>query len=65
MDSLLSSGSLGGGSLAGKAMEKNLDKKMGKDTCCPSLSFRVRMIGFGVCFALGKYFPAFDLPQLC
>ena len=50
----MDSGSLGGGSFAGKAGEKYLDKKVGKDTCCPSLSFRIRAIGFSVCFILGK-----------
>jgi len=50
----MSSGSLGGGSFAAKGAEKLMDKKVGKDTCCPSLSFRMRLIGFGVCFLLGK-----------
>jgi hypothetical protein len=50
----MSSGSLGGGSFAAKGAEKLMDKKVGKDTCCPSLSFRMRLIGFGVCFILGK-----------
>jgi hypothetical protein len=54
MDDLMSSGSLGGGSFAAKGAEKLMDKKVGKDTCCPSLSFRMRLIGFGVCFILGK-----------
>lgn len=53
MDSLLGSGSIGGG-VAAKAAEKTLDKKVGKDTCCPSLPIKVRLIGFGVCFLLGK-----------
>jgi hypothetical protein len=56
MDDLVSSGSIGGGSFAAKGAEKLLDKKVGKDTCCPSLSFRVRAIGFAVCFILGKFF---------
>ena len=55
MDNLLESNSIGGGSLVGKAGEKVMDKKVGKDTCCPSLSFRQRFIGFLVCFLLGKY----------
>jgi hypothetical protein len=50
----MSSGSLGGGSFAAKGAEKLMDKKVGKDTCCPGLSFRVRIIGFLVCFILGK-----------
>jgi hypothetical protein len=54
MDDLMSSGSLGGGSFAAKGAEKLMDKKVGKDTCCPGLSFRVRIIGFLVCFILGK-----------
>ena len=40
MDDLVSSGSIGGGSLLGKAGEKAMDKKVGKDTCCPKLTFR-------------------------
>ena len=55
MEGLLSSDAIGGGSLAGAATEKMMDKKVGKDTCCPTMSIRVRAIGFLVCFVLGKY----------
>ena len=41
MNELISNDSIGGGSLiGGKAAEKVMDKKVGKDTCCPSLTFR-------------------------
>ena len=40
MNELISNDSIGGGSLiGGKAAEKVMDKKVGKDTCCPSLTF--------------------------
>ena len=40
MDELLSNSSIGGGSLVGRGSEKVMDKKVGKDTMCPNLTFR-------------------------
>ena len=38
----------------GRASEKVMDKKVGKDTMCPDLSFKQRFAGFLICFVLGK-----------
>ena len=56
MDELLSNSSIGGGSLVGRGSEKVMDKKVGKDTMCPNLTFRQRVGGFLICFVLGKKF---------
>ena len=56
MDELLSNSSIGGGSLVGRASEKAMDKKVGKDTMCPNLTFKQRIAGFLICFVLGKKF---------
>jgi hypothetical protein len=50
MDDLMSSRS----SLAAKAGEKMLDKDVGKDTACPSLTFKVRFGCFLGFFIFGK-----------
>ena len=42
MDSLLSSGSLGGGAM-GAVGEKAVGGSIGKSTMCPQLSFKVRL----------------------
>ena len=54
MDDLLSQNSIGGGSLIGRASEKAMDKKVGKDTMCPNMSFKQRFAAFLICFILGK-----------
>ena len=59
MDSLLSQNSIGGGSLVGRASEKAMDKKVGKDTMCPNMSFKQRVAGFLICFILGKTITGF------
>mmetsp|Transcript_32239 Transcript_32239/g.43653 ORF Transcript_32239/g.43653 Transcript_32239/m.43653 type:complete len:173 (+) Transcript_32239:37-555(+) len=51
MNDMLGDGMLGGG-VAAQA-EKQYEKHSGKDSMCPSLSLRVRFIGFILCFFLG------------
>ena len=41
-------------SLTGKVAEKGLDNQVGKDTCCPDLGFKVRVISFLGMFIFGK-----------
>ena len=41
-------------SLTGKVAEKGLDNQVGKDTCCPDLGFKVRVICFLGMFIFGK-----------
>ena len=40
MDSLMTN------SLTGKVAEKTMDSQVGKDTCCPDLGFKTRVICF-------------------
>ena len=53
MDSLLSDGSIGGGSMGHRASEKMMESQIGKDTPCPSLSMRTRIYAFGICLCFG------------
>ena len=55
MDALVSDGSLGGGSIAGAASEKMMEKEVKNNTSCPSLSMKTRFIVFGICYTMGKY----------
>ena len=47
MDSLMSN------SLTGKVAEKAADSQVGKDTWCPDMSFKIRMICFLGIFTFG------------
>ena len=53
MNDMLNDNMLGGG-VAASTAESLYDKKTGKESMCPNLSLRVRMIGFILCFILGK-----------
>ena len=55
MDSLMNN------SLTGKVAEKGLDNQVGKDTCCPDLGFKVRVISFLGMFIFGKLIEPFPL----
>ena len=52
MDEMLTGGSIGGGSLAGRASETIAARSLG-DSSCPSLSVRARAAGFVVCMVFG------------
>lgn len=54
MDNLMSS------SLTGKVAEKSLDSKVGKETCCPDMGFKIRIICFLGLFVFGKCAYTFD-----
>ena len=41
-------------SLTGKVAEKSLDSKVGKETCCPDLGFKIRIICFTGLYIFGK-----------
>eukprot|EP00351_Strombidinopsis_sp_SopsisLIS2011_P001500 CAMPEP_0116879438 /NCGR_PEP_ID=MMETSP0463-20121206/11253_1 /TAXON_ID=181622 /ORGANISM="Strombidinopsis sp, Strain SopsisLIS2011" /LENGTH=95 /DNA_ID=CAMNT_0004528789 /DNA_START=12 /DNA_END=299 /DNA_ORIENTATION=- len=51
MNDMLADGMLGGGAAA--SAESLYDKTTSKDSCCPSLSARVRLVGFLICFFVG------------
>ena len=53
MNDMLADGMLGGGAAA--SAESLYDKTTSKDSCCPSLSARVRFIGFILCFFVGMF----------
>ena len=38
----------------GKGLQNKIDKESGISSCCPSLTIKQRVIGFGVCTGLGK-----------
>ena len=48
MDSLM------GNSVTGKVVEKAADNQVGKDTMCPEMSFKIRMICFLGMYVFGK-----------
>lgn len=54
-DSLTSSGSTSGNLLSSK-MGQSLTNKVsgGNDSCCPTLTLKQRLIGYGVCTGLGN-----------
>ena len=41
-------------SLTGKVAEKTMDNQVGKDTCCPDIGFKTRVVCFLGMFILGK-----------
>lgn len=50
--------SISSNALIGKNLEKQIsgrvNKETGKDSCCPSLTLKHRIIGYAVCTGLGK-----------
>ena len=44
------------GSMTGDLLNTSLGKKVsgGNDSCCPSLTLKQRLIGYGVCTGIGK-----------
>ena len=38
----------------GKKLTQKVNKESGKDSCCPSLTLKQRVIGYAVCTVLGK-----------
>ena len=51
MDTMESSGFLD--NEVGKSLKNKVDKDTGKDSLCPSLTLKQRVIGFAVCWTLG------------
>ena len=39
-----------------KKISGKVNKESGKNSCCPSLTLKQRIIGFAVCTCLGKSF---------
>ncbi len=48
-----SSGLLSG--VMGKKFQNKIDEETGKDSCCPSLSLKQRVIGYGICTTVGNF----------
>jgi hypothetical protein len=45
-----------GGSMTGDLLNTSVGKKVsgGEDSCCPSLTLKQRVIGYGICTGLGN-----------
>ena len=44
------------GSMTGDLLNSSIGKKLsgGEDSCCPSLTLKQRLIGYGICTGIGK-----------